>query len=318
MQELVSNLNFSVIIPVYNESGTIESCYNKILPILEAKFTNSFEIVFIDDGSKDNSYFELKKIAAKDSRVKCIILSRNFGKESAMSAGLKYCQGNYISVIDCDLQDPPEIMLKMYDYLLEKKCDVVYGVRTERLGENILKKVTAHLFYKVIGRLSIVEIPRNTGDFRVMRREVVDAINELAETQRFMKGIFAWVGFQQIGYEYVRDPRISGTTKFNFIRLWNFALEGITSFTNIPLKVATYLGFFLSLSSMLIMLSYITKYLIMGDKIQGFLTLFVAILFIGGVQLMFLGIIGEYLGRTFFESKRRPIFIAKEKINFKK
>ncbi|MGY3803035.1 glycosyltransferase family 2 protein [Pigmentibacter ruber] len=312
-----SEITFSVVIPAYNESETLQHCYKKISPILEAKFKNSYEIIFVDDGSKDQTYSELKKIASNDSKVKCIILSRNFGKEAAMSAGLLHTTGNFVSVIDCDLQDPPEIMISMYDYLLEQNCDVVYGVRTERLGETFLKKLTANLFYRFIGKLSIVDIPRNTGDFRVMKKEVVAAINELVETQRFMKGIFAWVGFNQIKFEYKREARVSGTSKFNFIKLWNFALEGITSFTDIPLKVATYIGFFLSISSIFTMLCYIIKYLIIGDKIQGFLTLLISILFIGGVQLMFLGILGEYLGRTFFESKRRPIFIAKEKLNIK-
>lgn len=306
----------SIIIPVFNEKETILSCYEEVLNKL-AIYSNKMEIIFIDDGSSDESAKILKEISLKDKRIKSIFLSRNFGKEAAMSAGINFANGEYITQIDCDLQDPPEVIPEMIEFLIQNNCDVVYGVRSERTGESIIKKSTSYLFYKLIDRISHIDIPRNTGDFRVMKKQVVLALRELPETQRFMKGLFSWVGFKQMGYYYKRNSRIAGNTKFNYIKLWNFALEGITSFTNVPLKIATYLGFFISFIAFTITTFYVGKYFLVGDKIRGFLTLIVAILFIGGIQLMFLGILGEYLGRTYLETKRRPIYVIKEKINIK-
>lgn len=304
----------SIVIPIYNEEETIAICYEELLKVFQS-YEEKVEFVFVDDGSKDKSYSILRDLSLKDTRVKCIQFSRNFGKEAAMSAGFDFTNGDYVCQIDVDLQDPPELIPQMIAHAQKNKLDVVYGVRKSREGETVLKKLTSFIFYKLIARMSAVQIPEHTGDFRIMTKEVVLAIRKLKETQRFMKGLFAWVGFRQDGFYYERKPRRAGTTKFNYIKLWNFALEGITSFTNVPLKFATYVGFFFALFAFCLAVFYIAKYFYYGDPIQGFLTLIVAILFIGGIQIMFLGIIGEYLGRIYFESKNRPLYVVKEKIN---
>lgn len=305
----------SIIIPVFNENETIKACYQELCKTLHI-YEKNLEIIFIDDGSKDDSTKIINEIAQNDNRVKGLFLTRNFGKEAAMSAGIAYTSGEFVAQIDADLQDPPDLIPEMIQYAQANHFDVVYGIRSEREGESFLKKFSSFLFYKLIDKISHIDIPRNTGDFRIMKKEVILALKELPETQRFMKGLFAWVGFKQSGFYYKRKPRIAGKTKFNYIKLWNFALEGITSFTNIPLKVATYLGFAIASIAFMIAIFYISKFFILGEKIQGFLTLIVAILFIGGIQIMFLGILGEYLGRTYLETKRRPIYLIKDKINF--
>lgn len=306
----------SIIIPLFNEEESLDLCYQSLWNTFQS-YGDKVEFIFIDDGSSDNTPELVKKLALEDSRVKCIFFSRNFGKEAAMSAGIDFAQGDFVAQIDADLQDPPELIPEMIAYAQKNDFDVVYGVRTDRQGETWLKKLTSYLFYKTIDKVSTIHIPRDTGDFRVMKKEVILALRTLNETQRFMKGLFAWVGFKQGAFKYARHKRVAGKTKFNYIKLWNFALEGITSFTHVPLKAATYIGFLISFVSFLISILYISKYFIYGDRIQGFLTLIVAILFIGGVQIMFLGIIGEYLGRTYLESKHRPLYLIREKINLK-
>jgi glycosyltransferase involved in cell wall biosynthesis len=306
------NVFLSVIIPFYNEEDGLIFCYEELNRVFN-NYSQTVEFIFIDDGSKDQSYSIIEEISKKDSRVKCIQFSRNFGKEAAMSAGFKFSTGQFVCQIDADLQDPPELLPEMISYAQNNNFDVVYGVRKKREGETVLKKITSFLFYKVIRKMSVISIPEHTGDFRIMTREVVDALCQLTETQRFMKGLFAWVGFRQAPFYYLRKPRKAGKTKFNYLKLWNFAVEGITSFSDTPLRFATAVGFFISCFAFLLSLFYIAKYFIYGDAIQGFLTLIVAILFIGGIQLMFLGIIGEYLGRVYFESKGRPLFIIRQK-----
>lgn len=306
----------SIVIPLFNEEESLALCYQSLLNTFQS-YGDKVEFIFIDDGSSDKTPQLVKELALADSRIKCIFFSRNFGKEAAMSAGIDFAQGDFVAQIDADLQDPPELIPEMIAYAQKNDFDVVYGVRTDRQGETWLKKLTSYLFYKTIDKVSTIHIPRDTGDFRVMKKEVILALRTLNETQRFMKGLFAWVGFKQGAFEYARHKRIAGKTKFNYIKLWNFALEGITSFTHVPLKAATYIGFLISFVSFLISILYISKYFIYGDRIQGFLTLIVAILFIGGVQIMFLGIIGEYLGRTYLESKHRPLYLIREKINLK-
>ncbi|KAB8032050.1 glycosyltransferase family 2 protein [Fluviispira multicolorata] len=314
MTQNTINIELSIIIPVFNEQEALNICYLELKKVFY-HLENRIEFIFIDDGSKDKTSEIMKEISYHDMSVKCIFLSRNFGKESAMSAGLDFANGYFVAQIDVDLQDPPELIPKMIEVLKQTQSDVVYGVRSEREGESSIKKLSSYLFYKIIDKMTHIDIPRNTGDFRVMTREVILALRSLNETQRFMKGLFAWVGFKQIAFPYKRKARIAGKTKFNYIKLWNFALEGITSFTNMPLKTATYFGFCISTVSFLLSLFYISKYFFYGEKIQGFLTLIVAILFMGGIQLMFLGILGEYLGRTYIESKRRPVYLIRKKLN---
>ncbi len=304
----------SVITPVFNEQDNVAHCYKSYCEAF-ATCGEDIEFIFVDDGSKDDTYNSLLQLAQRDTRVKCIKLARNFGKEAAMTAGFDVCKGRFVTTLDVDLQDPPELVLQMIELAEKENWDVVYGVRQERQGETIWKKTSAFLFYKIMGKMSEIHIPSNTGDFRIMRAPVVEALRQFSETQRFMKGLFSWVGFRQTAFYYVRKPRYSGKSKYNYFRLWNFAMDGITSFSNIPLRFATYVGFLFALVAFFLALFYISKYFIFGDQIQGFLTLIVSILFIGGIQMMFLGIIGEYLGRIYIEAKHRPVYIVQERKN---
>jgi polyisoprenyl-phosphate glycosyltransferase len=307
-------VDISVIIPFYNEEDNLDELIRRLEDVCES-VTTEYELIFINDGSIDTSKKIIEKHGVDKKYVKLINLSRNFGKEIAMSAGLEAVQGDFIIVIDADLQDPPELIRALYDKCLEG-FDVVYAKRTSREGEAILKKFTADLFYRFIERVSEVSIPRNTGDFRIMRKRVVHHLIQLQERHRFMKGLFAWVGFKQCELLYNREKRFRGTTKFNYWKLWNFALEGITSFTIAPLKLATYIGLLIGSSAFLYALVVIVKTLVFGRDVHGYPSLMVVTLFLGGGQLIFLGIIGEYLGRLFNEAKKRPLYIIESKINF--
>lgn len=307
------NIDISILVPMYNEGSNISVFYNRMTSVLEDMKVN-YEIICVNDGSRDSTLSELKEIASNDRRLKIIDLSRNFGKEIALTAGLDYCRGQAVIPIDADLQDPPELIPAMVEKWKEG-YDVVYATRTKREGETKLKKVTAHLFYRTIRKMTKIDIPADTGDFRLMSRPVVDSITQLRENHRFMKGIFSWVGYKQTSISYMRDPRYSGKSSFNFWKLWNFAIEGITSFTFIPLQVATYFGFIVSILSFCYAIYRIIMTLINGNPVPGYPSLMVAILFFGGVQLMTLGIIGEYIGRIYNETKRRPLYFTREIIN---
>jgi polyisoprenyl-phosphate glycosyltransferase len=250
-------------------------------------------------------------LRANDPRVSLLKLSRNFGKELALTAGIDATDADAVVVIDADLQDPPELIPRFVQ-LWREGCDVVYGTRSTRAGETRLKKFTSHAFYRVMNRLSATPLPRDTGDFRLMSRRAVDALKQLRERQRFMKGLFSWVGFRQQPVVYDRDPRFAGHSKFNYWRLWNFALEGITSFSGAPLKIATYLGVLTALLAFLFGVAVLAKALLFGDPVPGYPSLMVVILFLGGVQLMALGLIGEYLGRLYMEVKQRPLYLVDE------
>jgi polyisoprenyl-phosphate glycosyltransferase len=265
------------------------------------------EVVYVNDGSCDGTQVIIDGLAAADERVSSVDLSRNFGKEIAMTAGFDHARGDAVVVIDADLQDPPELI---HELIWEWKngYDVVYAKRTVREGETWLKKTTAVWFYKLIQGVSRVKIPANTGDFRLMSRRSVDALLALREQHRFMKGLFAWIGFPSKAVGYQRDPRFAGKTKFNYWKLWNFALEGITSFTIAPLKVATYTGLCTSLFAFAYGVWIIFKTLVYGDIVRGYPTIMVTMLFLGGVQLFFIGVIGEYVGRIFNETKTRPLY----------
>jgi glycosyltransferase involved in cell wall biosynthesis len=251
------------------------------------------------------------KLRIIDPRVALINLSRNFGKEVAMTAGLNYSKGSAVVIIDVDLQDPPELIPELIQHWQEG-YDVVYAKRKSRKGETCLKKTTSYLFYRLIRKLNRVDIPFDAGDFRLLSRRAVEAINSLPEQHRFMKGLFAWIGFPQIAVEYQRDPRFAGTSKWNYWDLWMLAIEGITSFTIAPLKIASYIGFTSALGAFIYAIEIVLKTLTLGDPIPGYPTLITIILFLGGLQLMTLGIIGEYLGRMFNESKRRPLYLIKD------
>lgn len=304
----------SIVVPMFNESENIGMLYERLTAVLE-KLDRPYEVICVNDGSKDNTLQLMIKINQKDPRFKIIDLSRNFGKEIALSAGLDYSNGEVVVPIDADLQDPPELICEMLERWAEG-YDVVYAVRTQRDGESLLKKSTAALFYKIIGKLSTIDIPRNTGDFRLMSRQVVESLKELRETHRFMKGLFSWIGFRQTAIMYRRDARYAGKTKWKFGKLWNLALEGITSFSYLPLQWSMYFGFFVASSAFLYGLYLTIRTLIYGNPVPGYPSLMVIVLFLGGVQLFTVGIIGEYIGRIYTESKRRPLYVVRESIGF--
>ncbi len=299
----------SVVVPAYNEQEVLPEFHRRTAAVLDA-LPMQAEIIYINDGSKDGTLQVLQRLKADDARIGIVDLSRNFGKETALTAGLDVARGDAVVVIDADLQDPPELIPDLLRKWREG-FDVVYAQRESRDGESVAKKATAYAFYRLIQRMSRVEIPADTGDFRLLSRRALDALKQLREQHRFMKGLFAWIGFPQVAVGYSRDPRFAGTTKFNYWRLWNFALEGITSFTIAPLKFATYVGAAIAAAAFAYAAWFVAKTLIFGDPVTGFPTLIVVTLFLGGVQITFLGIIGEYLGRMFDETKRRPLYFLK-------
>ncbi len=305
----------SILVPVYNEQQVLPLFHQRISDVLNKLDFNS-EILYINDGSTDSSLELMQELHKQDSRVSILDLSRNFGKEIAMSAGLDFAKGEAVIIIDSDLQDPPELIPDFIEQW-QQGYDVVYGQRIQRDGESALKKFTAFSFYRVIRSMSKVDIPTDTGDFRLLSRRAVEALQKLPEQNRFMKGLYAWIGYQQKAVHYRRDPRQAGITKWNYWRLWNFALEGITSFSEIPLKVSSYLGLLIAVIAFIYGLIIITKTLMFGEPVQGYPSLMTVILFLGGVQLMALGVIGEYLGRMFMESKRRPLYLVNQYKGYK-
>ena len=300
----------SIIIPFYNEQEVISECQQRISSAVEA-IDMQVELLYINDGSKDDSLNILIALMQQDKRIKIIDLSRNFGKENAMTAGLDKAKGDAVIIIDADLQDPPELIAEMVK-TWRTGFDIVYAKRTMRKGESLVKKVTARLFYKLINKISDHEIPENVGDFRLMSRQAIDALNQVRERKRFMKGLFSWIGFPQTAIEYSRDPRLAGKTNWNYRKLIKFAIEGISSFTQKPLHLATYMGFITALGAFILGLFYIIKTLMFGETIQGFPTLITMILFFSGVQLLSIGILGEYIGHMFIESKQRPLYFIKK------
>ncbi|BCL76617.1 glycosyl transferase family 2 [Jeongeupia sp. HS-3] len=302
----------SVIVPAYNEEAVLEQFHARMSALFDSLPAYRCEMVFVNDGSRDATQAIIEHLCQSDARVAGINLSRNFGKEIAMTAGLDHARGDAVVIIDADLQDPPELIREMLREW-EGGFDVVYARRTVRDGESWVKKATASAFYRTMNRMSgRVHIPRDTGDFRLMSRRAVDALLQLREQHRFMKGLFAWVGFKTRAIDYRRDPRAAGISKFNYWKLWNFALEGITAFTIGPLKIATYLG----LTTALLAFAYgawiIAKTLIWGNPVHGYPTIMVTILFLGGVQLFFTGVLGEYIGRIFNETKQRPLYFTQD------
>jgi len=306
---LAGGKTISVVVPAYNEEEVLPAFHQRTSAVL-AGLGMRAEIVYVNDGSTDRTLEVLHQLRADDPRVTIVDLSRNFGKEIALTAGLDHARGDAVVVIDADLQDPPELIPELVRVWREG-YDVVYAKRTSREGESAFKKLTAHLFYRVIQNVSRVKVPRDTGDFRLLSRRALDALLQLREQHRFMKGLFAWVGYPQKAVLYQRDARFAGVTKWNYWRLWNFALDGITSFTTFPLKVATYVGLVISVLAFLYGILIIVKTLAFGDPVRGYPSLVVIVLFLGGVQIACLGIIGEYLARLFDESKQRPLYFLK-------
>jgi polyisoprenyl-phosphate glycosyltransferase len=296
----------SVIVPAYNEEQVLASFHDRLGAVL-APLDMRAEIIYVNDGSGDGTAALIRRLRAGDARVALVDLSRNFGKEAAMTAGFDLAAGDAVVVIDADLQDPPEMIPEMVK-LWRAGHDMVYAQRSERDGESWLKKTTSFLFYRLIRSLSRVSIPADTGDFRLLSRRAVLALNSLREQHRFMKGLFAWIGYPQIAIAYRRDPRFAGRSKFNYWKLWNFALEGVTSFTIVPLKLATYLGVLVAGAAFLYAGVVIFKTMTYGEHVSGYPSLMVVITFLGGVQLAFIGVLGEYIGRMFNETKRRPLY----------
>ena len=270
-----------------------------------------WEIICVNDGSSDDTLLQLIALHSRDQRIKIIDLSRNFGKEAALTAGLDATLSDAAIPLDADLQDPPELIPELLAQW-RKGFDVVNAVRLSRKGESWLKRASAHVFYRVINRMSEVEIPPDTGDFRLLSRSVLDALQALPERRRFMKGLFAWVGFRSTNIYYHREPRHSGRTTWNYWQLWNFAVEGITSFSQVPLQLAAYLGFLVSLLAFLYAIWLIISTIAYGNPVKGYPSIMVTLLFLSGVQLMALGVIGEYLGRIYEESKQRPVYLVKQ------
>lgn len=300
----------SIVVPAYNEQEVLPSFHQRLKQAL-AGLPYTLEVIYINDGSKDSTLEIMETLYADDPSVAIVDLSRNFGKEIALSAGLHKATGDAVVVIDADLQDPPELIPQLIKEW-ENGIDVVYAKRTQRKGETWLKKTTAAGFYRLMQKLSRVSIPEDTGDFRLMSRRAVDALNTLTEHHRFMKGLFAWIGYKQKAVYYDRDPRFAGETKWNYWKLWNFALDGITSFTTAPLKFATYIGFATAFFAFLYGIFMVVRTLIYGNPVAGYPSLIVIILFLGGVQLMAIGVVGEYIGRIFNETKRRPLYFLNE------
>jgi len=300
----------SIIIPFHNEQEVITECQYRLSDAVKS-LDMDVEMLYVNDCSKDETLNALLALMDKDSRIKIIDLSRNFGKEVAMTAGLDEAKGDAVIVIDADLQDPPELITEMVKKWREG-FDVVYAKRIERKGESFIKKATAYLFYKLINKISAYDIPENVGDFRLISRQAVDALNQVRERKRFMKGLFAWIGFSQTAIEYSRDPRFAGETNWNYKKLFKFAIEGISSFTQEPLRLASYAGFMTAFGAFVLGLYFIIKTLLFGEAIQGFPTLITVILFFSGVQLLSIGILGEYIGHMFIESKQRPLYFIKK------
>lgn len=310
MAEKKSDSLLSIVVPAYNEEAVIAEFHGRLTAVLAGLDIPS-EIIYINDGSTDKTVSLMEALRQEDGRVAVIDLSRNFGKEIAMSAGLDHARGEAVVVIDADLQDPPEIIPELVKHWREG-YDVVYAKRSQREGETFLKKLSAALFYRFMQRISRVRVPADTGDFRLLSRRAVDSLKQLREQHRFMKGLFAWIGYPQKAVLYKRDPRFAGKTKWNYWKLWNFALEGITSFTIAPLKIATYWGLLTAFGAFVFGLFIIVKTLLYGTDVAGYPSLMVTILFMGGIQLVAIGIIGEYLGRTFNESKNRPLYFVNQ------
>jgi glycosyltransferase involved in cell wall biosynthesis len=304
----------SILVPVYNEAAVLELFYTRLTAVLDP-LDFDYELVFVDDGSSDGTALLLEDLARRDARVKVLLFSRNFGKEAAMSAAIEHASGQAAIPIDADLQDPPELIPALVARWREG-YDVVLARRTSRAQDAAMKRGTALAFYRLFNLVSDIRIPDNVGDFRLMDRKVLDVLKLMPEKDRFMKGLYSWPGFRQSYVEFERPERAGGTTKFNYWRLWNFALSGITSFSTLPIRFSVYLGLFIASCSFLFGFYIIVKTLIQGADTPGYASLMVVVLFLGGVQLFFLGLLGEYIGRIYREVKNRPLYVVARRIGF--
>jgi polyisoprenyl-phosphate glycosyltransferase len=302
--------HYSIVAPVFNEAETLPEFYRRMQPILDG-LDGPAELVLINDGSRDASLDIMHQLRAQDSRVKIISFSRNFGHQIAITAGIDYAEGDAVAIIDSDLQDPPEVILQMVAKWKEG-FELVYAQREKRQGETLFKLFTAAVFYRLIGQLASIDIPPDTGDFRLIDRKVVLALRQLREHHRFMRGLSVWVGYKQIGIQYVRQERYAGSTKYPFAKMLKFATDAITSFSYLPLQMATTMGFWISAVALIAIPVVAIMRLMGNDFFTGQATTLIAVLFLGGVQLISLGIIGEYLGRIYDEVKHRPLYLTSE------
>lgn len=298
----------SVVVPVFNEAQVLPQLHARLFAVLNS-LDCSVEVIYVDDGSSDATPAVLHALRLKYPEVGVIRLSRNFGKELALSAGLRACTGDAVVVLDADLQDPPELIPQMLS-AFRGGCDLVNMRRSNRAGESWLKKLTAHLFYRLLNRLSDVPIPEDVGDFRLLSRRAVQAINAMPERNRYMKGLFAWIGYSQITLDYDRERRAAGVSRQHYGRLLGLAVEGITSFSIAPLRLALVTGFLVGGAALALTIFYAGKALLFGDPVSGFPTLIVSVLSLGGLQLIGMGVLGEYLGRLFMETKNRPLYLV--------
>lgn len=303
-----ATVDYSLVVPIYDEEAALPALYERLAHLLE-RLDGSAEVILVDDGSQDDSFTKMVELSLRDPRFKVLQLSRNFGQQAAITAGIDFARGNAVIIMDADLQDPPELVLTMAERWREG-FEVVYAVRRERRGERWSKRLTAALFYRVLRRLSDVEIPGSVGDFRLVDRKAVDAYRSMRESDRFVRGMFSWIGFKQIGVPYERAERVAGETKYPLSKMVNFALDGIVGFSKAPLRFALGFGFVVSVLAFLVGFGAIVVKLVGAFTVPGWASLFVVSSFLGGVQLIVLGVVGEYVGRIYEETKRRPLYIV--------
>jgi dolichol-phosphate mannosyltransferase len=301
-------MELSIIIPIYNEEGNLQLLYERISKVA-ASITNDYELIFINDGSRDNSLPLIVSMAQSDQHVRYINFSRNFGHQIAVTAGIDHCTGEAVAIIDADLQDPPELIVELYNKMNEG-YQVVYARRRSRSGESFMKKFTAKMFYRILAKITSIKIPVDTGDFRIMHRKIIDVLKQMPEQQKYLRGQIAWAGFKQTYILYDRDERHAGSTGYTYKKMIRFALDGITGFSNLPLKFATIAGFIVSGVTFLVSLYALYARFIAKDYVPGWTSLILAVLFIGGVQLISIGIIGEYMSRMSANVRNRPLYIV--------
>ena len=301
----------SIVIPCFNEEACIPELHRRLTAAAKAAVGDDYEIVLVNDGSRDGSWPAMRKLAAADAHVVGVNLSRNHGHQLALTAGLDLCRGDTILIIDADLQDPPELLSGMFEAMRDLDADVVYGVRRSRSGETAFKRATAHGFYRLLSRATEIDIPVDTGDFRLMSRRALDALLAMPEQSRFIRGMVAWIGFRQVPFAYDREERFAGSTKYPLGKMVRFAFDALTGFSSAPLKLASHAGLLLSLGSLLL-IAYIAYAFIAGRSIQGWTSLMLVVVVLGAVQMFVLALMGEYIGRLYNEAKGRPLYVVQE------
>jgi glycosyltransferase involved in cell wall biosynthesis len=304
-------MKLSIVVPCFNEQACLAMLHQRLTAAARASFGEDYEIMLVNDGSRDDSWAVMRGLAASDPRVVAVNLSRNHGHQLALTAGLDICRGDFILIIDADLQDPPELLADMVETMRRDGADVVYGVRKTRKGETAFKRATAHGFYRLLARATEVDIPLDAGDFRLMSRRALDVLLAMPEQARFIRGMVAWLGFRQVPILYDRDERFAGETKYPFGKMFRFALDALTGFSSAPLKLASHAGLALSIGSLLIVL-YIAYAWLAGRSIQGWTSLMLVVVVLGAVQMFVLALMGEYIGRLYNEAKRRPLYIIQD------